>query len=98
MKKIYIMFFIALMCLSLTACFRYTELYKDENGQQVYRASCKKDITGCYEIAGEVCEKGFIPMEWYGKRSQTKLNDIKDNQMPDTFGIGSGRMVFRCKQ
>ena len=82
MKKLKALALSALACYVLTACTNYTELYKDENGQQVYRASCKRDITNCYKIAGSVCENGFIPIEWYGKRSQTKLDDVKNNQKP----------------
>ncbi len=97
MKKITLLILFALVCFGLTSCFHYTELYKDEQGRQVYRASCKKDITNCYQIANDVCENGFVPMEWYGKRSQMKLDDMQNNQLPDTFGVGNGRMVFRCK-
>ncbi len=96
--------FLMLLCSGLAACVRrhYVELYKDDKGNQIYRASCKTDITNCYQIANEVCEKGFIPMEWYGKRSYTHLDDpqtLKKVQNSDTdkFGIGKGRMVFKCK-
>ncbi|MBR6411792.1 MAG: hypothetical protein IKS41_01350 [Alphaproteobacteria bacterium] len=97
MKKSKIFIFSLLVGIGLTACSHYTELYQDENGHQIYRATCKQDITNCYQVANSVCPDGFIPMEWYGKRSHIKLDDSKDTP-PDTFGVGNGRMVFRCKK
>jgi len=97
MKKLNLLILFASVCCGLTACSSYTELYKDGEGRQVYRTSCKKDITNCYEVADSVCERGFVPMEWYGESSQTKLDDAEDAQKSETFGVGDGRMVFRCK-
>ena len=97
MKKLNLLMLSVLICCGLEACSSYTELYKDDAGRQIYRTSCKKDITNCYKIAESVCERGFVPMEWYGESSQTKLDNLKETPKSDTFGVGDGRMVFRCK-
>ena len=97
MKKLNLLILFASVCCGLTACSSYTELYKDEEGRQVYRTSCKEDITNCYKNAEAFCERGFVPMEWYGESSQTKLDIVEENQKSETFGVGAGRMVFRCK-
>ena len=97
MKKLNLLILFASVCCGLAACSSYTELYKDEDGRQVYRTSCKKDITNCYKNAEAFCERGFVPMEWYGESSQTKLDIVEENQKSETFGVGDGRMVFRCK-